>query len=140
MINSTAVVKKVINASREEIFEAFSNPEIMSKWFYPYDEMRVEVSNTFEVGGKYVLKIYNKDDDMFIHEGEYQEIIPPEKLVFTWNSALVQNTIVTIEFNEVDSGTEITLTHELLPTEEEVERHKAGWTSVLNRLEGNLPS
>lgn len=140
MMNSTAVVKKIINTTRDELFEAFSNPEIMSKWFYPYDEMWVEVSNTFEVGGEYVLKIHNKDDDIFIHEGEYKEIMPPEKLVFTWNSALVQNTIVTIEFKELDSGTELTLTHELLPTEEEVERHKAGWQSVLNRLEGHMPS
>jgi len=138
MINSIAVVKKVINTTREELFEAFSDPEIMSKWFYPYDDMWVEVSNTFQVGGEYVLKIHNKDDAIFIHEGEYKEIVPPEKLVFTWNSALVQNTVVTIEFDEVDSGTEITLTHELLPTEEEVERHKAGWQSVLNRLEGNM--
>jgi uncharacterized protein YndB with AHSA1/START domain len=49
MSDNTVVVTKVINASREELFEAFTNPEIMSKWFYPEDDMSVEVNNTFHV-------------------------------------------------------------------------------------------
>ena len=57
MSENTLVVSKVINASREELFEAFSNPDIMNKWFYPNEDMSVEVSNTFHVGGGYVLKI-----------------------------------------------------------------------------------
>jgi uncharacterized protein YndB with AHSA1/START domain len=76
MINSIAIVKKVIDTSREDLFEAFSNPEIMSKWFYPYDDMWVEVSNTFQVGGEYVLRIHNKDDDVFIHEGNIERSFP----------------------------------------------------------------
>ncbi len=104
MSDTTVVVTKVINASREELFEAFTNPDIMSKWFYPDEDMSVEVANTFHVGGGYTLKMHGKDGALYIHVGEYKEIVPPEKLVFTWNSDFVQDTVVTVTLSEVDSG------------------------------------
>ena len=138
MSDHTVVVTKVITASREELFEAFTNPDIMTKWFYPDEDMSVEVSNTFHVGGGYVLKMHTKDGDIYTHIGEYMEIAPPEKLVFTWNSDFVENTIVTVTFTNTDSGTEVTITHDLLPSDEMAENHRGGWTGCLNRLESTM--
>jgi len=135
MSDNTVVVTKVINASREELFEAFTNPEIMSKWFYPEDDMSVEVNNTFHVGGGYTLKMHSKSGDLYTHIGEYKEIIPLEKLVFTWNSDFVQNTVVTVTFSEMESGTEVTISHDLLPAGEMTENHRKGWGGCLSRLE-----
>jgi len=140
MSESTLVVKKVINASREELFEAFSNPDIMSKWFYPGDDMWVDVANEFHVGGTYTLKMHASNGDIYTHVGEYKEIVPPEKLVFTWNSDFVQNTIVTVSFSEMESGTEVTITHDLLPSGEMTENHRKGWGGCLNRLESTIVS
>ena len=134
MSDNPVVVSKVINASREELFEAFTNPTIMSKWFYPEEDMSVEVSNRFHVGGGYVLKMHSKDGDIYTHVGEYMEIAPPEKLVFTWNSDFVQNTVVTVTFSEIDSGTEVTISHDLLPAGEMTGNHRKGWGGCLNRL------
>jgi len=134
MSDNTVVVKKLINASREELFEAFTNPDIMSKWFYPDDDMSVDVANEFHVGGTYTLKMYASNGDIYTHVGEYKEIIPPEKLVFTWNSDFVQNTVVTVTFSEMESGTEVTISHDLLPAGEMTENHRKGWGGCLNRL------
>jgi len=138
MSDNTVVVTKVINASREELFEAFNNPEIMSKWFYPEDDMSVEVNNTFHVGGGYTLKMHSKSGDLYTHVGEYKEIIPLEKLVFTWNSDFVQNTVVTVTFSEMETGTEVTISHDLLPEGDMTENHRKGWNGCLNRLESTM--
>ena len=70
-----------------------------------------------------------------MHRGEYLEIKPPEKLVFTWNSPAVQNTRVTVELKDLGDSTEIWLTHELLPTEEARKSHEGGWNGCMVKLE-----
>jgi len=135
---NTVVVKKIISARREEVFEAFTNPEVMTNWFYPFDDMSVDVTNTLEIGGSYKLLMHGKDGELYTHVGEYQEIEPPEKLVFTWNSDFVQNTIVTVTFHEADGGTEVTIAHDLLPDDKMREDHRGGWMGCVNRLEALL--
>jgi uncharacterized protein YndB with AHSA1/START domain len=135
MSDTTIVVKKVISAARDEVFEAFTNADIMSKWFFPGEDMSAEVTNNLELGGSYTLKMHAKNGDVYTHVGEYKEITPPEKLVFTWNSDFVQNTDVTVTFVESGSGTEVTVSHDLLPNDEMRQDHRKGWTGCLNRLE-----
>ena len=79
--------------------------------------------------------MYAKNGDIYTHVGEYKEISPPDKLVFTWNSDFVQNTVVTLTLSDSDGGTEVTISHELLPEGEMAENHRGGWTGCLNRLE-----
>jgi uncharacterized protein YndB with AHSA1/START domain len=75
------------------------------------------------------------DGKEYKHTGEYKVIAPPEKLVFTWNSDFAQNTVVTVNFSQVAEGTEITLTHAFLPTDEARKSHTKGWTVCLKNLE-----
>jgi uncharacterized protein YndB with AHSA1/START domain len=135
MSENKVVVRKLIKASPEEVFEAFTNPEIMTKWFYGVEGWSVEVSNTLEVGGSYTLNMIKTDGKEYMHTGEYKVIAPPEKLVFTWNSDYARDTVVTVYFRGVEDGTEITLEHEFLMTDEARADHRRGWTTCLNNLE-----
>lgn len=134
MSENKVAIRKVINASRQELFEAFTNPVIMSKWFFPEKDMSVEVTNEFSLGSAYVLKMHTGKGDVYTHVERYKKIVPPEKLVFTWNSDFVENTVVTLVFSESETGTVITITYDLTPSEEMADDHKKGWTGFLNRL------
>jgi uncharacterized protein YndB with AHSA1/START domain len=70
------------------------------------------------------------------HRGEYLAIEPPSLLSFTWISKAtdLRTTIVTIEFLERGSGTELVLTHQRLP-QAAVEAHRQGWTDIVRQLE-----
>jgi hypothetical protein len=46
--------------------------------------------------------------------------------------------LVTVEFRNAGSGTEVVLTHELLPSDEAVERHREGWLACIASLSANL--
>lgn len=133
MDKARLTLKKVVNATIEEVFEAFTNAEIMRTWFCPSEDMTVEVENHLKVGGTYSLNMYEPDGKVYNIVGEYLEIAPSEKLVFTWNNEFVEDSIVTITFSEINLGTEITLIHDLFPDEEVKEIHSEGWTGLLNR-------
>lgn len=136
------VIKKVISAKREDVFAAWTKPELMQRWFCP-PNWSAKTTNELKVGGSYSHNMIsdgktgsacNSDSNQHLHTGEYLEISPPEKLVFTWNSPSVKNTRVTIELREQGESTELTLTHELLETEELRNRHTEGWEACLANL------
>ena len=64
----------------------------------------------------------------------------PDKLVYTWSweDGSVTGTLVTVEFRDLGSATELVLTHERFPTTEWRDKHGEGWTGCLGRLEGHL--
>ena len=72
--------------------------------------------------------------------GEYRELQPGKKIVFTWQweddkDWKQRDSVVTVELSDCDGGTEVRLTHEQLPSKESRDRHTEGWKSVLNKLE-----
>ena len=129
------MVKKIIRAGRDEVFEAFTNPEIMTKWFFAGEDWTVDVSNVLRNGGSYRISMHVPDGKTHTMVGEYREITVPEKLVFTWNSEHVRNTIVTVTFRDLEGATEVAIIHELLPTEEMRNDHRRGWSGCLNNLD-----
>lgn len=128
-------VKRVIGADPETIFKALTDQGIMQKWFYAGREgWSATVENDPRVGGAFKVDMHG-ENDTYSHEGVYREVVPNEKLVFTWNSQAVQDTVVTITLTEVDDGTEVVLKHEFLPNEEMKTNHTQGWTVILEHLD-----
>ncbi len=138
-METTVVVRKVFEADRDTLFRAFSDAEIMGRWFFaPEEGWSADVTNDFRVGGRYRIDMHKPDGSTHSHQGEYREIDPPHKMVFTWNSARVEGPEVTVEFREAVNGTEVILTHKFLPDEEQREGHRAGWIKCLLNLEWAL--
>jgi hypothetical protein len=56
--------------------------------------------------------------------------------VFTWFGPPTQNanTLVTLELKALQTGTELTLTHEKLPTAEVRQSHTTGWANMFDHL------
>ncbi len=132
---------------RELVFEAWVNKEHLAKWMGPTPDINLVLTevNTKE-GGAYRFGFQEKgcsDDPSYVH-GEYIEINHPEKLVFTWiwEDPLPEagvETLVTVEFFETESGTEIFLTHQKFMDEESCEKHNHGWNGTFDKLESKLP-
>lgn len=137
MNSSSLVIKKQINATCQQLFEACSKPEFMQQWMFPpMKDWKARASNEFKVGGSYKLEMFGNDGNIYTHTGEYKEIIPNKKIAFTWNSHVVTNTVVTIELREETKGkTEITLTHEFIPDADLRDKHQGGWQGCLDNLE-----
>lgn len=140
MSATSVIVRRVLPADVARVFEAWSSAEAMSRWFVVDPGWTAKATNDFRVGGKHRVEMDRGDGTIFVAFGEYLEIDPPRRLVFTWNSAIpaVRNSVVTIGLKPVGTMTELTLTHELLPDTGEGRAHGAGWEGSLVNLERYL--
>lgn len=128
------VIKRIMPASCERVFHAWSDPSLMARWFFAEMGWSARVRNDFRVGGTYQLDMLDQGLTVFSAHGEYREIAPVTRLAFTWNSAVVQNTLVILELRDVGEGTELTLTHQSLPDAKQVAQHGVGWGACLDNL------
>ena len=141
------VIKKIIRAKREKVFEAFTDPRLLQKWLIGRAGWSGKSTMDFRVGGSFRQEMIVgpvgdsacsgelPEGTVLPYYGEYLEILPPEKLVFTWNSPSVQNTRVTVELTDRGDTTELWLTHELLETEALRTSHTGGWNVCLENLD-----
>ncbi|MFQ5912546.1 MAG: SRPBCC domain-containing protein [Nitrospinota bacterium] len=136
-------IQRTFKLPRERVFRAWTDAEEMKKWFAPSDDFTIPAAEVdLRVGGKYRIAMKSPDGNMNVAVGTYKEVRPPEKLAFTWTWAEggmdVGESLVTVEFRERGGETEVSLTHELLPTDEARQAHSEGWNGCLGRLETSL--
>jgi uncharacterized protein YndB with AHSA1/START domain len=119
------------------VFQAWTDPEALRAWFSPNPAASMPDADVdLRVGGRYRLRIINPDGQEHCVTGEYREIVPPSKLVFSWvwNAAPDRVTQVTVEMRDDNGGTELTLTHEGLVAGTELTNHEHGWRLNIERL------
>lgn len=132
-------ISKLLPATPEEVFAAWTDPLSLKEWMSPAPQTVAAITLDLRVGGKFQLVMRGENSDM-VHVGEYREISPPKRLVFTWKSAatLQQETLVTVELSPKGEQTELVLVHELLPNEHSAAQHQQGWQGVVKKLDGFL--
>jgi uncharacterized protein YndB with AHSA1/START domain len=134
----TLVVRRLIRAPREVVFAAWLEPASLAKWMRPGDVTAVTAEVDPRVGGRFrIVMTHGRGDGE--HHGEYLEIERPSRLVFTWISSNTDNlpTVVTVEFLDRGTDTEIVLTHRGLPPNK-IDAHETGWTEIMRRLDDAL--
>jgi len=119
-----------IDASPSTVFRYFVDPDRMCAW------MGIDATAEARPGGGYRVDVTGRD----VALGEYVEVVPDERVVWTWGfegSDVMPPGSTTVEVTLRPDGdaTVVRLRHRGLPTEQRVERHTAGWTHYLARLE-----
>lgn len=78
------VLTRVFNAPRRLVFEAHTTPEHVRRWWGCRDSTLTVCEMDFHVGGawRYVIKMSDGSEHPF--KGVYREIVPPERLAYTF--------------------------------------------------------
>lgn len=132
----TLEVNRVIDAPRDRLFDAWLDPETLTRFMTPADNMHVsEVRSDARVGGRFLVMMVRDGKDL-PHEGTYKTIDRPNRLEFTWESphSKAEDSTVTIDFMEVPGGTDVRLRHVRFVSEQSLNGHRAGWTAILAAL------
>ena len=131
-------LNRTFSAPREKVFQAWTEPETLKKWWGPVGASTPVVEIDLQVGGKYRFGMKFPDEEIFYVNGTYREVQSPERLVFTWRWERPDmdfgETQVTVEFHERGGATEVTLTHEKFPVVEVAERHRLGWQDFFDKF------
>lgn len=138
--NIALEIKRLIKAPRDRVYAAWTNPAQLRQWFGPENVETRDLVADVRVGGKFRWDLTNSEGEKMTCRGEYRELQPDKKIVFTWqweDDEIWENqiSIVTVELFDRDGGTELRLTHEQLPNEESRDGHTRGWNSALDKLE-----
>jgi uncharacterized protein YndB with AHSA1/START domain len=137
---TTLHIRRVFNAPRERLFQAWTDPERMTEWFC---QAKPETTGKLVVmdvrpGGRYGFDVSGADGRVFKVRGEYLEIKAPEKLVFTWyweTEPEYGDTLVTLEFADLGEKSELIMTHERFANSDARDKHNNGWAYVLDSLQ-----
>lgn len=132
-------ITRILPAPPAEVFAAWTDPRSLAVWMCPGTVREAMAEVELRVGGRFRIVMKHSGED-FVHTGEYLEVSPPHRLVFTWISKAThgRTTTVTIELRPHGRGeTEIVMTHEGLPGETRAE-HSSGWGQIVQKLEAHL--
>jgi len=138
MSSTDAVIAKVTHqftAPPEAVFDAWVTSEKIRKWFAPGLGELVRVAVEGRVGGSFSF-VQRRGLDDVDHIGKYLEFDRPQRLAFTWQVRGTSHTSrVFIDILPIESGTELTLVHELAPHWADYkEKTAASWTKMLNAM------
>jgi len=75
------VLTRIFDAPRDLVFDAFSKPELLKRWFGPRGWSLVVCEVDFKVGGGFRFVLRGPDGKEMGMRGVYKEIVPPERSV-----------------------------------------------------------
>src|SRR5690349_8378121 len=75
------VMTRVFDAPRRLVFDAFSKPELLKRWFGPRGWSLAVCEVDFKVGGGFRFVLRGPGGREMGIRGEYREIVPPERTV-----------------------------------------------------------
>jgi uncharacterized protein YndB with AHSA1/START domain len=127
---------RILPAEPAEVFDAWTRPELMARWFAPPPLVPATVTADARVGGRYEVEMRRPDGSTVRVRGEYLEVVPPERLVFTWEFREQPQTRseVTVQLRSSEGGTQLRLVHRRLPDATEISRHRHGWEGCFDAL------
>lgn len=141
-------INRTFNVSPARMFEAWTQPGELSRWFGPEGVTVEEASVDLRVGGIMTLTLNLPDGKQTILKTVYKEIVDGQRLVFTWqwvdpgcegSKEVEGETLVTVDFKPAgDNKTEVSILHEGLPTESARGHHTEGWNGCLDSLTTEL--
>ena len=144
---ASVTITRVIDAPRELVWKAWTDPKMMAEWFGPRGFTNPVCELDVRVGGRLRIVMRGPDGNDYPMKGEFREVVAPERLTFT--SIAIDNqgkhllegeTIVTF----IEKGGKTTLVVKshavgLVPIAPQMlAGMEAGWTQSIDKLEDLL--
>jgi uncharacterized protein YndB with AHSA1/START domain len=135
----TLELTRVLPASPSVVFGAFSDEDELAKWWGPKGFSIPSLDFDPRVGASYRIEMQPPESDPFFLTGEFREVEPPSRLVYTfvWEEPDPDDveTEVDLSFRDLGDSTEVALTQGPFKTEARRALHHDGWTDTFDELE-----
>ena len=134
-------IERTFAASAEEVFDAWTSPEVMRRWLHPAaDWATPEAEVDLRVGGKVRVVMRRPDGTEIEMLGEYTLIDRPHLLVMTWTfgDEPSNEQVIELSFSESEGSTTVRLVNSRVSTDERRGAQDWGWRGCLDQLERAL--
>lgn len=135
----SVAVSREFNAPIDKVFELWTKPELLNKWFNSKDGTRSYTYSDLKENGCFGLDYHDVEGKetgipraIFRVIGEYKEIIPNKKLVFSWiDESFNYESLVTVCFESLGNNTKVDLVHSNVYESDWIKRFTEGWNECL---------
>jgi len=134
------VVTRTINGPARIVFEAFTKPELLRRWWVPksFGIALLSCEADVRVGGQYRF-VFGHGDSKMAFFGKYLEVTPPSRLVWTNDEGGDGGPVTTVTFDE-KSGQTLLVMHDLYPSQEALDAamasgEKSGMGETFDQLD-----
>jgi len=138
MADNSITLHRILTATPEKIFRAFSDPVAYATWIPPYGFLCIVDQFDFQVGGKFKMSFRNfTTGNGHSFGGTILEIIPNELISYSDkfdDPNLPGEMTTTIWLKKVLCGTELKVLQEGIPSVIPVEMCYLGWQESLDKL------
>ncbi len=134
---TTLSIERAFRAPRERVFDAFTNEEVLRRWWHAEHDWETSVAEVdLRVGGE--VRVVMRDPHTgqeYGGGGRYTEIDRPHRLAFTWLwDDRTERQLIEVDFEDRGGATLVRFVHSGLWDEEAVRSHENGWTKALDNL------
>lgn len=133
-----------LDAPPEEVFRMLTESTELVKWWGPHNFTIPAAELSLTEGGRYRFRMAPPDGEPFHLSGEFLEIDPPWRLVYTflWEEPTPDDreTVVDLALGSTGESTRLLLSQGPFLTEERLNLHRSGWTESFEKLQAILNS
>jgi uncharacterized protein YndB with AHSA1/START domain len=136
-------IERSFAASAEDVFDAWTNPEVMRRWFHPgADWGTPEAQVDLRIGGKVRVVMRRPDGTEAEAWGEYTLIDRPRRLAMKWtfNDDPSNEQLMELSFSESEGSTRVLLVNSGISAAERRDAQNWGWNGCLDGLARILAS
>jgi Uncharacterized conserved protein len=138
MEHNSVTLHRVLKATPEKIYRAFTDPLALASWIPPYGFLCIVHSMEVKVAGNFRMSFVNfSTGNGQSFGGTYQELIPNEFIMYTDkfdDPNLPGEMITSITLKEVICGTDVHIFQSNIPAVIPVEMCYLGWQESLEKL------
>jgi uncharacterized protein YndB with AHSA1/START domain len=152
---SAVVIERMFDAPRERVWEAWSEPDKIMRWWGPEHFSSPTCKIDFRVGGRYLFCMRSPEGQDFWSAGVFTEIQKPERIRYTDSFANAEGEavsaveygmspdfpmelLVTVTFADQAGKTKMTLRHEGIPSGTMTDLTREGWNGSFDKLAASL--
>jgi len=143
MSDAELVLEHVFQAPPERVFAAWTDPAIFPRWFGPEGVTIPDLELDARPGGRYRAVMRNAEGGEYEISGEFSEVSPPNRLVFSWawtqdDGERGHDYTVEVTFMADGDATRMTLRQSVFDEPAQNTSHAQGWNSSFVCLEAEL--
>ncbi|WP_207532077.1 SRPBCC family protein [Desertivirga arenae] len=138
-------VTREFKVPAEQVYNAWTEFEALKQWWKPLNSELTDLQNDLKSEGVVQYTFTRTDNnETYTVGGEYSEVVPGKKLVYSWKWELPEETStendyqLDVEFNDQGSGSVLRVKQQGFESEEASKPHYEGWESALDALESYL--
>lgn len=132
-------LRRALDGSCPAVFRELTDPPEVARWWGPDGFTIPSVESDLRPGGAYRIAMRPPEGELFYLVGEFLEVEPPERLVYTfrWKDPDPEDreTVVTLSLHDIDAGrSELVLDQGDFASERRRALHEEGWSQGLGKL------